>query len=82
MRLLNQTVLVTGGASGLGGATAEMIVAAGGRVVIADVNETAGRTAAARLGASARFVRITNAGLAESHVHDVIITREAPNYNR
>jgi IMP dehydrogenase len=28
----------------------------------------------------ARFVRITNAGLKESHVHDVTITREAPNY--
>ncbi|WP_374139474.1 IMP dehydrogenase, partial [Sphingomonas sp.] len=28
----------------------------------------------------ARFVQITNAGLAESHVHDVSITREAPNY--
>ena len=28
----------------------------------------------------ARFVRITNAGLKESHVHDVAITREAPNY--
>ncbi|HEX8412959.1 MAG TPA: IMP dehydrogenase, partial [Sphingomicrobium sp.] len=28
----------------------------------------------------ARFVRITNAGLSESHVHDVSITREAPNY--
>ncbi|CAN5272460.1 IMP dehydrogenase [soil metagenome] len=28
----------------------------------------------------ARFVRITNAGLRESHVHDVNITREAPNY--
>jgi IMP dehydrogenase len=28
----------------------------------------------------ARFVRITNAGLSESHVHDVDITREAPNY--
>jgi IMP dehydrogenase len=27
-----------------------------------------------------RFVRITSAGLRESHVHDVIITREAPNY--
>src|SRR4029079_11275618 len=27
-----------------------------------------------------RFVRITNAGLSESHVHDVSITREAPNY--
>ncbi|MGL3820511.1 IMP dehydrogenase [Sphingopyxis sp. R3-92] len=28
----------------------------------------------------AKFVRITNAGLRESHVHDVAITREAPNY--
>ncbi len=28
-----------------------------------------------------RFIRITNAGLRESHVHDVIITREAPNYH-
>ncbi|HEV8525601.1 MAG TPA: IMP dehydrogenase [Terriglobales bacterium] len=28
----------------------------------------------------ARFIRISNAGLRESHVHDVIITREAPNY--
>jgi len=29
-----------------------------------------------------RFVRISNAGLTESHVHDVEITREAPNYRR
>jgi IMP dehydrogenase len=29
---------------------------------------------------SARFVRLTSAGLRESHVHDVIITKEAPNY--
>lgn len=28
----------------------------------------------------AKFIRITNAGLRESHVHDVIVTREAPNY--
>ncbi|HNJ48737.1 MAG TPA: IMP dehydrogenase, partial [Novosphingobium sp.] len=28
----------------------------------------------------AQFVQITNAGLKESHVHDVTITREAPNY--
>ena len=30
---------------------------------------------------NARFVRISNAGLRESHVHDVVITREAPNYH-
>lgn len=32
------------------------------------------------LQSRARFVQITNAGLSESHVHDVTITREAPNY--
>jgi len=31
---------------------------------------------------NAKFVRITNAGITESHVHDVTITREAPNYSR
>jgi IMP dehydrogenase len=30
----------------------------------------------------ARFVKITNAGLRESHAHDVMVTREAPNYQR
>ncbi len=30
----------------------------------------------------AQFVRVTNAGVRESHVHDVIITKEAPNYQR
>ena len=29
----------------------------------------------------AKFVRITNSGIKESHPHDVTITREAPNYN-
>ena len=29
---------------------------------------------------NSRFIRITSAGLRESHVHDVIITKEAPNY--
>ena len=39
-----------------------------------------GAATIADLQARARFVRITNAGLSESHVHDVAITREAPNY--
>lgn len=34
----------------------------------------------AELQSNAKFVRITSAGLRESHVHDVIITKEAPNY--
>ncbi|MGN6374386.1 MAG: IMP dehydrogenase [Sphingomonas sp.] len=39
-----------------------------------------GAATIAELQQRARFVRITNAGLRESHVHDVTITREAPNY--
>ncbi|MGC9198871.1 MAG: IMP dehydrogenase [Acidobacteriaceae bacterium] len=35
----------------------------------------------AELQEKARFVRISGAGLRESHVHDVVITREAPNYH-
>jgi IMP dehydrogenase len=30
----------------------------------------------------ARFVRITNAGMRESHAHDVVVTKESPNYSR
>ncbi|HEX2969356.1 MAG TPA: IMP dehydrogenase [Bacteroidales bacterium] len=36
----------------------------------------------ATLKKNARFVRITNSGIIESHPHDVSITREAPNYSR
>jgi len=39
-----------------------------------------GSTTITELQNRAKFVRITNAGLSESHVHDVTITREAPNY--
>jgi IMP dehydrogenase len=39
-----------------------------------------GSTTIAELQQRAQFIRITNAGLSESHVHDVAITREAPNY--
>jgi IMP dehydrogenase len=36
----------------------------------------------AALQENARFRRVTNAGLRESHVHDVSVTREAPNYRQ
>jgi IMP dehydrogenase len=39
-----------------------------------------GNATIAEMKANARFVRMTAAGLRESHVHDVIITRESPNY--
>jgi IMP dehydrogenase len=30
----------------------------------------------------AQFIKITNAGMRESHAHDIAITKEAPNYSR
>jgi NAD(P)-dependent dehydrogenase (short-subunit alcohol dehydrogenase family) len=57
MQIEGRTILISGGASGLGGATAEMIVAAGGRVVILDISEAVGRAHADRLGSAAAFVR-------------------------
>jgi len=57
MELANSVFVVTGGASGLGAATVRMLVGAGGRAVIADVNEAAGVALARELGAHARFVR-------------------------
>ncbi|WP_431323999.1 3-hydroxyacyl-CoA dehydrogenase [Rhizobium sp. YTU87027] len=49
--------IVTGGGSGLGAATARMLVENGARVVIADLNEAAGEAIAADLGADARYIR-------------------------
>jgi NAD(P)-dependent dehydrogenase (short-subunit alcohol dehydrogenase family) len=57
MRIDGCTVLVTGGASGLGAATAEMLVEAGGRVVVLDLNEASGHLIASRHPGEIRFVR-------------------------
>ena len=43
MEIKGNVFVVTGGGSGLGAATARMIVAAGGKAVLADVNKDAGR---------------------------------------
>jgi NAD(P)-dependent dehydrogenase (short-subunit alcohol dehydrogenase family) len=56
MQIANGIFLVTGGASGLGAATARMLVAAGGKVILADVNDAQGNALAAELGAATRFV--------------------------
>ncbi len=57
MTIQNKTFLITGGASGLGLATAHMIVANGGNAVMLDINTSAGQEAEAALGANARFVQ-------------------------
>jgi NAD(P)-dependent dehydrogenase (short-subunit alcohol dehydrogenase family) len=55
--ITGRTALVTGGGSGLGAATARMVVEAGGSVVVADVDADRGKRVADRLGERARFVR-------------------------
>jgi len=52
-----KVAVVTGGASGLGAATAKMVIEEGGHVVIVDLNEQAGRALAKDLGTRGRFVR-------------------------
>jgi NAD(P)-dependent dehydrogenase (short-subunit alcohol dehydrogenase family) len=55
-RLENKVVLLSGGASGIGAATARLVVREGGKAVLADRDETRGRALAAELGAAAHFV--------------------------
>jgi IMP dehydrogenase len=40
----------------------------------------AGCASIEELHTKARFIQVTSAGLKESHAHDVVITKEAPNY--
>jgi NAD(P)-dependent dehydrogenase (short-subunit alcohol dehydrogenase family) len=56
VELTGRTVLVTGGGSGLGAATARMVVEHGGSVVVADVDSERGEKVAGELGERARFV--------------------------
>lgn len=55
MDIHGKTALISGGASGLGRATAEALVAAGARVMLADINREAGEAAAKALGDAAAF---------------------------
>jgi NAD(P)-dependent dehydrogenase (short-subunit alcohol dehydrogenase family) len=57
MQIQNNAFIVTGGASGLGAATVQMLAAAGGKAVIADVTPDKGEALARELGAAARFVK-------------------------
>ncbi len=57
MRIEGKTFITTGGASGLGRAAAEAIVAAGGNAVLVDVNDEVGAATEAALGTQTKFVR-------------------------
>lgn len=56
-RLLGRVALITGGASGMGLATVGLFIAEGAKVVVADVDEAAGRELEAAHGDALRFVR-------------------------
>ena len=56
MQIKNAVFLIAGGGSGLGAATAKMLVANGASVVLADINKEAGVAKQVELGSSARFI--------------------------
>ena len=58
MLIQDTRAIVSGGASGLGLAVAELVVAAGGKVALFDVNDQAGVAAVHRLGAAASFHKV------------------------
>jgi NAD(P)-dependent dehydrogenase (short-subunit alcohol dehydrogenase family) len=55
MQIEGKVFLVSGGASGLGAATAQMLVSAGAKVMLVDINEPAVAAEAQKLGAQARY---------------------------
>ena len=55
MDLNGKTFIVTGGGSGLGGATASLFVESGANVIVADINAEAGEKVVSELGDAARF---------------------------
>jgi NAD(P)-dependent dehydrogenase (short-subunit alcohol dehydrogenase family) len=57
MEIRNNVFIVTGGASGLGGATSTMLARGGGRVIIADVQADKGEALARELGEDVRFMK-------------------------
>ena len=62
MKIEKSTFVISGASSGLGAATARLLSATGGNVVLADMNQQAGEALQAELGANALFVQtdVTN----------------------
>jgi NAD(P)-dependent dehydrogenase (short-subunit alcohol dehydrogenase family) len=81
MRIQDVRAVVTGGASGLGLATAEMLVSAGGRVALFDVNAQAGAEAVRALGSASTFYQVDVATEAEVTAAVVAATSEMDGLN-
>ncbi len=58
MKFENSVFFVSGGASGLGAATAKQLISRGGKVIIADLNEVGGHALASELGDNCRFAKV------------------------
>jgi 3-oxoacyl-[acyl-carrier protein] reductase len=71
MKLKDKICLVTGGAAGIGKATAEKFLAEGGKVVLCDVSKDAGEQAARALGARFYVVNVANRAEAQKWADDV-----------
>ena len=72
MQIENKVFIVTGGASGLGAATAELLVSAGAKVMLVDMNAEAVAAQAQRLGAQSVVADISNEAAAEAAIHATV----------
>ncbi len=72
MEIQGRTFLVSGGASGLGGATSRLLATSGANVVIADINQEKGEALAKELGANTRFIEANVAD--EASVKNAVAT--------
>ena len=72
MEIKNNVFIITGGASGLGAASARMIVDNGGKVVLADVQVEAGEKLAAEL--KGKFVKCKTLPLSKAFIHSSLFS--------